>query len=79
MLAKTFSRDNFFPEIEIFWETPFAEICRAVASKKMVVNLIISSVLANNFPLNGKCSTSPVGGVERVKDSILLFGLGLKT
>ena len=73
MVAKTFSKGSFFPEIEIFWETPLAEICKAVASKKMAVNLIISSVFASNFPLDGKSPTPPDGGVEKVNNSILLM------
>ena len=59
--------------MEIFCESPLAEICKAVASNKMVVNLIISSVLASKLPFDGKISTPPDGGVQRVKDSILLF------
>jgi hypothetical protein len=72
-VAKTFSKGSFVPEIEIFWESPLAEICKAVASKKMAVNLIINSVLASNFPLDGKSPTPPDGGAEKVNNSILLM------
>ena len=39
----------------------------------MAVNLIISSVFASNFPLDGKSPTPPDGGVEKVNNSILLM------
>jgi hypothetical protein len=34
--------------MDIFWESPVAEICRAETNSKKAVNLIIKNVLANN-------------------------------
>jgi len=69
----------FFPEMDIFWERPVAEICRAVANNRKVVNLIIKNVLANN-PRCGAGVCRPLyNGEQKIGEFITLLRLGFRT
>jgi len=76
MVANTFSRDIFFPEIDIFWESPVAEICRAEANNRKVVNLIIKNVLANSPRFEAGVRRPLYNGEQKIGEFITLLRLG---